>query len=261
MYSREKISCIVGTKNAEEDLRDCLESVKWADEVIVVDDFSSDRTIEIARQYTDKIFQKKMIGYPEQKDFAVQKTSFCWVLSLDADERVSPELRDEILDALSQPLEVSGFLFHRQNIFLGHEVKYCGWHEVTILRIFNKEKISFNTNLQYLDEFKISGRLGLMKNDLLHYTCRSLNEYFIRTNIWSTLNAKDLTNKGVRITPFNSLFYLFCKPCLIFIRKYFFKFGYLDGFSGFLICSLSAITYFLSYAKVWELQKGSNAES
>lgn len=252
---REKISCIIGTKNAEEDIKDCIEAVRWADEIIVVDDFSTDRTVEIARQYTDKVFQKHLSGYTEQKDFALQKTSNRWVLSLDADERVTPQLRDEILEKLSKPPELSGFLFRRMNIFLGKEVRHCGWYKANNLRLFNKEKVSYDLSMQYLESMKISGQLGIMKNDLFHYTCRRLDDYLNRVNLWSSLNAKDLFNKGIRITPLNSLYYFLFKPLAVFLQKYFLKAGFRDGFPGFLICSLSAITYFISYAKLWEIEK------
>jgi len=251
---REKISCTVGTKNAENDIRDCLEAVKWADEIIVIDDFSTDRTVEIARQYTDKVFQKKMVGDPEQRDFAIRQASHRWILSLDADERVSPQLRDEILEKLSHPAGFSGFYMRRLNIFLGRPVRHCGWYEVNNTRFFNKEKAKYDITLKYCMRMERSGPMGALKNDLLHYTCRNLQDYFNRVNIWSTLNTKDLIAKGKRVTCLNSPYYLILKPAAVFFYKYFFKSGYLDGFEGFLICAISAITYFISYAKLWESQ-------
>lgn len=254
-HSREKISVLVGAKNAENDIRDCLETVKWADEIIVVDDFSTDRTVELARQYTDKVFQKKMSAWPEQRHFAVSKASYRWILALDADERVTAQCRDEILEKLSGPLEFSGFQILRLNFFLGREVRHCGWYEAKNMRFFNKEKAKFDLNIKYLDGIEICGPVGLIKNRILHYTCRNLYDYFIRVNLWSTLNSQDLLNKGKRVTAFSSPCYLILKPIAVFFYKYFFKFGYLDGFVGFLICSISGITYFISYAKLWELQK------
>jgi glycosyltransferase involved in cell wall biosynthesis len=260
MSSKEKISCIIGTKNAEKDIKDCLEAVKWCDEIIVVDDFSTDRTIEFARQYTDKVFQKHFRGYAEQKDFALQKTSNQWILSLDADERITPQLKDEILEKLSKSPEFSGFLFRRMNIFLGREVRHCGWYEADNLRLFNKEKVKYDLSLKYLEPMSVSGQLGVMKNDLLHYTCRSLDDYLKRVNLWSSLNAEDLFNKGVNINPLNSIYYFIFKPLAVFFQKYIFKSGFKDGFVGFLICGLSSITYFISYAKLWEKQKSVNKE-
>jgi glycosyltransferase involved in cell wall biosynthesis len=256
---REKVTCIVGAKNAENDIDHCLESVKWADEIIVIDDFSADRTLEIAREYTDKVFQKKMDGYPEQIGFAVNKASNRWVLVLDADERVTPQLKNEILKILSSPITVSGFLLRRLNNFEGRQIKHCGWYEKDNLRLFNKEEAIYDFRLKYLVTMHISGLLGTLDNDLVHYTCRSLYDYFKRINLWSSLNAEDLLSKGVHINYFNSAYYLLLKPCAVFFIKYFLKAGYMDGFPGFLICSLSGITYFLSYMKLW-IRQGSEKD-
>ncbi|MDD5679703.1 MAG: glycosyltransferase family 2 protein [Candidatus Omnitrophica bacterium] len=259
MNSGEKLSCTIGTKNAAIDIRGCLESVKWADEIIVVDDFSTDGTVEIARQYTDKVFQKRLTGYTEQKNYALEKTSYRWVLSLDADERVTEELRDEISGKLSAEKDCSGYLFRRLNIFLGKEVRHCGWYEADNLRLFNKEKVGYDLGVKYLESMKVSGKLGVMKNDLVHYTCRRLDDYINRVNLWTTLNAKDLTAKGVRIRPVTAPYYFVFKPVVVFCYKYFIKAGFLDGFRGFLICGFSAFTYFISYAKLWEQENKETA--
>ena len=252
---REKISCIIGTKNAEVDISDCIESVIWTDEIIVIDDFSTDKTLEIARRYTNKIYQHPFQSYTQQKDFAVKKTCFRWVLSLDADERVSPQLKESILQKLNEGPQFDGYLCSRMNFFLGKQVKGCGWYEKNNLRFFNKERVSYNIGYYYLEEMNINGKIGRLTHDLLHYTCRELSGYLNRINIWSTLNAKDLINKGLRITYLNSSFYFFFKPGAIFFYKYFFKSGFRDGIVGLVICVLSVITYFFSYAKVWELQQ------
>lgn len=252
----EKVSCIIGTKNAEIDIRECLESVRWADEIIIIDDFSIDKTLEIARGYTHKIFQKKFSGYPEQKEYGLKKTSYRWVLSLDADERVSLQLRDEILERMSGSIEFSGFLMRRLNIFLGRQVKHCGWYEADNLRLFDKHKVGYDLGIKYLESMKVSGNLAVLNNDLLHYTCRSLDDYLKRVNLWSSLNTLDLITKGISITAFNGLYYFGLKPAAVFLGKYFIKGGFRDGFAGFLISFISAVTYFLSYAKLLEAQRG-----
>jgi glycosyltransferase involved in cell wall biosynthesis len=251
----EKISCIVGTKNAQKDIGPCLEAVKWADEIVVIDDFSTDRTLEIARQYTDKIFQKKLEGWDEQRAFGIEKTTYDWVLALDADEIVTPKLQEEIKQKLRNTEGKSGFRIRRLNIFLGKEVKHCGWYKATVVRLFNKKKVRYNLNFKYQEVQEIDGPLGVMENDLIHYTCRSLEDYLNRVNLWSTLNTRDLVTKGIRITSFNSVYYFIFKPAAVFFQKYFLKAGYRDGFVGFLICALSGVTYLISYAKLWEIQR------
>ena len=250
----EKISCIVGTKNAERDIRECLESVRWADEIIVVDDFSTDRTVEIAGEYTDNIYQQKFVGYAQQRKYALEKTSHRWVLSLDADERITPELREEIMKRLSDTKEHSGFFIRRLNIFLDKAVKHCGWYETNDLCLFDKERIIYDTTLKYLDSKVVVGSIGKLKNDMTHYTCRDISNYMERAKLWASLNAEDLITKKLRITFLTALFYFLFKPPLVFGYKYFIKGGYLDGRVGFLVSAISAYTYFLSYVKVWQKQ-------
>jgi len=254
MPVREKLSVIVGTKNAENDIGDCLESVKWADEIIVIDDFSADKTIDIARKYTDKVFQRKMTGYPEQMDFGVQKSASRWILVLDADERIMPALEEEILEKLSRPTDASGYLLRRLNLVLGREIRHCGWYEKNNIRLFNKEKVNYDLRLKYLVRMRVLGSLGMLDNDLIHHTCRDLYEYFKRVNLWSTLNTEDLIERGFRVNNLNGIFYFFIKPGAIFFQKYVLKAGYRDRFVGFLVSLLSGITYFLTYLKLWRRQ-------
>ena len=254
MNTAEKLSCVVLTKNAEQDIGECLETIKWADEIIIVDDFSTDGTIDICRRYTDKIFEKRFIGYPEQRDYGLQKTSHHWVLCLDADERIVEELKEEIIKKLSSSPAVSGFLIRRLNIVLGKEVKYSGWYETNNLRLFDKTKVAFDLSMKYVERVNVSGPLSSLKQDLIHHTCRSFGSYFERVNLWSTLNAKDMRTKGIRITLLLVWYYFFLKPIMIFFIKYVVKHGYRDKFIGFLIAVMSAFTYFVSYAKLWHMQ-------
>ncbi|MDP2906075.1 MAG: glycosyltransferase family 2 protein, partial [Candidatus Omnitrophota bacterium] len=135
----QKITCIIGTKNSEADIKDCLESAKFLDEIIVIDDFSTDQTVDIARRYTDKVFQHKLTGYPEQMNYALQQAANRWVLVLDADEVITAELQDEIRKKRTTPFAKNGYLLRRLNIFLGKEIKHCGWYEKNNLRFFDKE--------------------------------------------------------------------------------------------------------------------------
>jgi glycosyltransferase involved in cell wall biosynthesis len=137
---RKTLSVAIIAGNEEKKIGDCLESVKWADEIIVVDSGSTDRTVEIAKRYTDKVFIRKWEGYAPQKQFAIDQATCDWILSLDADERVSPELKDEILKILESETEFDGFYIPRRNFFLGKWIKSCGWYPNYQLRLFKKGK-------------------------------------------------------------------------------------------------------------------------
>lgn len=253
----QKLSCIVGTKNAQDIVGDCLEALIWADEIIIIDDYSTDRTLEICRRYTNKIFQHRLCGWNEQRDFAVRQCSFNWVLALDADEIVTSKLKDEIRQRLADPGGKSGFLLKRLNIFLGRKIKHCGWNEANNLRLFDKRKVQYNLAYQYREVMDTKGALGVLRNELIHYTARSLEDYISRMNRWSGLDAQDLSAKGERISFLNAPAYFLIKPLAVFFYKYFIKAGFLDGFAGFEVCALSAVTYLASYAKLWEAQKES----
>ena len=246
----EKITCIIGSKDSGIDIKECIESARFLGEVIVIDDFSTDKTQEIARKYADKLIEKKMGGYPEQMDFAIKQASNRWVLILDADERIAPQLQKEIKDKFARPPGVSGYMLRRLNIFLGREILHCGWYEHNNLKLFDREKVSFDLSMKYLGRWNVAGDLGTLENNIVHYTCRDLYSYFKRMNLWSSMNTEDLIDKGYRITLLNTPYYFFLKPAAVFLMKYVGKLGFLDGFEGFLICVLSACTYFLSYAKL-----------
>ncbi len=251
-----KISVVILTKNEEKYIRNALESVKWLDEIIIVDGFSTDRTLEIAREFTDKIYQKNFTSFPEQRQDALKFTSNAWVFMVDADMVVPQELKEEILQQFSRPVdEYAAFNLRFLNIYLGKKIKHCGWYDPNNTRLFNKEKGNYNTRLKYLDTFMPKGKIGLMKNHILHFGLENVSEYVIRLERYSTLNAEDLMIKGYRISGFNIFFYFLIKPTLVFLYKFIYKRGFLDGIEGLMVCLTSAISYCISYLKLWEIQR------
>ena len=170
---KNKISVIIITANEEENIRECLESVKWADEVIIVDSESSDRTTDIAGEFTDKIFIREWAGFASQKSFALEKTSNEWVLSIDADERVTPELSNEIL---SMDLSKSdGYFIKRDNYFLGKLIVGCGWGNDYQLRLMRKSKSGLTDNLVH-EGFVVSGKREKLNSSIIHYTYNSIHQ-------------------------------------------------------------------------------------
>lgn len=247
-----RLSVVTITKNEAGNIRRCMESVKWADEIVVVDDSSQDDTVRIAREYTGKVYDKKMEGFGEQKQFAVEKATGEWILVLDADEELPPALQEEIKSLLASAQAFDGYRIWRKTFYLGKWIRHCGWY-VPILRLFKRGKGRFD--LRYVHEdIILEGRLGELKNPMHHYSYTDIAQHVRKLDKFTSYDAKEFFRQGVRIRPGNMLWYFGIKPPLIFIRKFIFMGGFLDGFEGLVISAFTALAVFLNYAKVWELQ-------
>lgn len=241
-----KISVTIITGNEEENIRECLESVKWADEIIVVDSESTDRTVEIAKEYTDKLFIHKWEGYASQKNYAMEKASNDWVLSIDADERVTPGLADEILN--SNLDDFDGFRIKRENYFIGKKITGCGWGNDYQIRLFKKSKTNLTDRLVH-EGFVVDGKLGTLKNYLIHYSYRNLKDGFSKINEYSSLEASEKASRK-KITGLRVVFY----PVWAFIQHYFIRKGFKDGKHGLIVSLMHAMTKLQVYMKIWEIK-------
>lgn len=246
MMQRLSVTIVAGAE--EQNIKDCLESVKWADEIIVVSDSSKDHTIDIAREYTQKVISKKWEGYATQKQFALQKASNPWVLSLDADERVSPELKEEICQVLKNDQGYNGYYIPRKNFFLGHWVKHCGWYPGYQLRLFRKEKTRMNERKVH-EAFVVNGNVGYLRNDLLHYTHSTISATLKKINEYSTLEAEEKVDR-IKANGFHLVFV----PLAEFIKFFILKKGFLDGVYGLMVSVIHAMTKSQTYLKIWEQQ-------
>ncbi|MDP2208677.1 MAG: glycosyltransferase family 2 protein [Bacteroidota bacterium] len=250
MDNKSKISVCVISFNEERNIEECLKSVAWADEIIMVDSFSTDRTIEIAKQYTSKIFLQEWKGYSEAKIYAVQNTSYDWILSIDADERVTPELKNEIIAVINdRSKRYTGYKVARRAYFLGKWIKHCGWYPGYVVRLFRKDSGTFSKSRVH-ERFELVGETGTLKHDLLHFTDDNLLHYFNKFNKYTSLAADDLEEKG---TDFR-VWHLFIKPIYTFFKMFILKRGFLDGLHGFILSVLSSAYVFTKYAKLWEIK-------
>lgn len=248
---KEKFSVIIITKNEEKNIKECLESVKWADEIIIVDAFSEDKTIEIAKNYTDKIYQKEWIGFADQKNFALSLASNEWVLSLDADERVSHSLKQKIQNLMIEEKileEFDGFLIKRDNYFLGRKIRSCGWNRDFQLRLFKKSRTKLTNRLVH-EGFEVNGNIGKIKEPIIHLSYKSFNDAISKINHYSTLEALEKSTKK-RANIFTIIFY----PIIYFIQHFIFRYGFIDGIYGFFVSLLHTWTKLLVQIKIWELQ-------
>ncbi|MEW6075713.1 MAG: glycosyltransferase family 2 protein [Candidatus Omnitrophota bacterium] len=247
------VSAVILTKNEEKSVRRALESVRWADEIIIVDDESTDATLEICREYTDKIFVKKLADFSEQREYAISKASSEWVLFLDADDEISPPLQEEIRRVLAEEKEYNGFMLPRISSYLGKWITYCGWRSPLLL-LFRKNKARIDGRLIH-EKILIDGKVGLLKNMVYHYSYDDLSEHIVKLDFYTRLEAEELWKRGIRLKGFDFVLYFFAKPVFIFLRKYFGYQGYREGVRGFLISVTNALVVLLSYAKLWEKQK------
>ncbi len=247
-----KVSVTIITKNEEKNIKKCIESVQFADEIILVDCGSIDRTISIAQQFGEKvkIFQKKWMGYAAQKNFALSQTKNDWVLSLDADEQITSFLAQEIQKRLKLDVgNFDGYYIPRKNYFLGRWIVHCGWYPDYQLRLFLKNKAHFNDKAVH-EKVIPPPKTDKLKNSLEHYSYQNLGEYFSRLNDYTNLQSKAKEDNSL----YRIFFVLGIKPIHRFFYMYFFKLGILDGWRGFLLSVLSGYYELLVFIKVIRLK-------
>ncbi len=245
----EKISVCIIAGNEEENIGRCLQSVTWADEIVVVDSFSHDRTPEIARGYTPHVYQHEWQGYVKQKALAKTYATNPWILFIDADEEVSPELRDEIFRIFSSkiPDDVSGFDFPRKVWFLGRWILHGDWYPDRKLRLFRASRGEC-TGTEPHDRITVHGKVEHIRSPLYHYTYDNIHQQLDTLDRFSSIAAKSKPDMpGFRIV----LRMLFDPP-FRFFRCYFVKRGFLDGLPGYIIARAIAFGTFAKYAKIWE---------
>ena len=243
------VSVNIICKNEEQNIEDCLKSVLWADEIIVVDGESTDKTVEIARKFTDKVYINKWEGFASQRSFALGKSTKDWVLVLDADERCSPELKDEIIAYLNSNDKIyKGFKLPRRNFFLGKWIKHGGWYPGYQFRFFRKDSTIVSDRLVH-EGYVIDGEIGTMKNDILHYTVQSISEFMHKVNGYSTLQAEEKSKRhNVKFRD------ILLRPIASFYIQFFVRGGFRDGIHGLMVANFDVITNMLTYMKIWELQ-------
>ena len=242
-----KISAVVLTKNEEKNIERCLKSAAAiSDEIIVVDSLSNDRTVEIAKAYTDKIFLNPWPGFSEQRIFALTKTSHDWILWLDADEEAPPDLADEIR---TLDFDKDGYYIPRLVHYLGRWIRHCGWYPDYTLRLFNKNKGHFSNVLVH-ESFTVSGTTGKLKHPIRHYPYRNISHHLEKMNVYTDLSALQKQRKGKATTIASALFHSFFR----FFKMYLLKRGFLDGGPGLVVSVLGSVYVFLKYIKQWELQ-------
>ena len=246
------LSIAIITHNEEENIRYALESIKWADEIVVVDSFSADRTQEICREYTDKVHSLEWVGYSEQKRKAISLTTHPWVLVLDADERVTDSLRDEIIALMRNNPSMDGYYIPRKNYFIKKWIRHGGWWPDYTLRLFRREKAAIETR-EVHEAVKVNGKTGKLKNPIEHYTYKDIGDYLNRMQNYSTLAAKELFKRGQSASIFDIIF----RPVFTFFRMFVLRMGVLDGFYGIILAYLYSVYTYKKYSKLRKMNQTS----
>ena len=247
MSPREPLSALVTTKNEERTIRACLESIRWAEEVVVVDSGSVDGTLAIARSIADRVLEHEYESPAAQKNWALPQLTHTWTLILDADERVTPTLRREIEALLADPLRRDGYWIRRENSFYGRPIRSSGWQRDRVLRLFDRRKGSYRPVLVH-EEVNLQGPAGHLEAKLLHEPYRDLDQYFEKWSRYSRWSAEELARRGVRA----SWLRLLVRPWLRFLRMYVLEGGFREGRRGIVLCWLAAFSVFTKYARRWE---------
>lgn len=254
---KQGLSVALIAKNAGAYIERCLRSVTWADEIVVLDGHSTDCTREIARRFGAKVIEKDFESFPAERQYVLEHTAHNWVLSLDADMIVPPPLAREIQEALAKGPECDGYRMRCLNHFLGREIWHCSWFDCRFLRLFDKRKGSYDLTDKVLDHFRCAGRVGRLKQYLVHHQTETLAEYLQKqTGRYTPLTADEYFKKGVCIRWWNIPWYFLLRPFLIFLYKYAWKRGFLDGIPGLIICLNSAILYYFIFSVMWDRQRG-----
>jgi glycosyltransferase involved in cell wall biosynthesis len=240
-----RLSVVITTLNEENNMRGCLESIKWVDEIVIIDSGSSDRTVEICKEYTDKVFQAKL-GFADAFNLGIRKTRGEWILPLGADERVTTDLRREIEIAIRDH-KYDGYFIPRKNIVLGKWIKGARWYPAYQLRLFKRGKGYFSDR-EVHESIILHGKKGKLNNPLIHLCVPTVMTAWKKYDLYTTLEVRQKVKEGEKFSVCKFLSY----PFMQFIYRFFLEGGFRDGCHGFFVSMNYAFYEFIEQAKFWE---------
>jgi glycosyltransferase involved in cell wall biosynthesis len=244
-----RVSACVIAGNEEKNIEECVRSLAFCDEVVVVDSHSKDRTREVASALGARVVEHDWEGHIGQKNFAVSLAKNDWVLCVDADERVTPELREAVLRVTASEPDCAGYEVNRRNIYLGAWVKHGGWYPDAKVRLFDRRRGKWGGTNPH-DHVQVDGKTGSLGADLEHLSYRDVSHHVTKSiDFFSTISAREKLARGQGFVTLQLVF----GPPLKFCKMFFLRLGFLDGWRGFIVATLGAFFVFLKYAKLWEL--------
>ncbi len=245
-----KITALAITYNEEENVERYFESLSFADEIIFVDSQSTDKTIEIAERLGVKVIQRKFDDFSNQRNFAIEQASHDWILFFDLDEIISKDLELEIKSIVQKPDDKVAFYIRRKFYFMSKLIRYGGWQNDKAIRLFNKQHCQYNGNLVH-ELVQSTGKTGVLKNKLHHYSYKNFDNYNDKLNLYSKLQAENLF--FLKQKP--NLYHFFIRPTYRFLWQYIFRLGILDGKTGFILAYIHSFSVFKRYLQLWMMYR------
>ena len=244
-----KITAIIPTLNEEVHIEAAIKSVSFADEIIVIDSYSTDNTVNLAEKHNVKIIKREFDDFSSQKNFAISQAKHPWIYILDADERVTQEVKKEILEAVKNSKNKVGFYVRRSFYFAGRNINYGGCQRDKVVRLFLKEFCKYKGVVH--ETIDTNGELGFFKNKIEHYSYKNYDHYISKMNHYGALRGKEYFERGKKV----NLFHILIKPPARFVIHYFIRLGFLDGFPGYIFAKAQAYGVYVRYIKLWLLNR------
>ncbi len=247
---KNKISCVIVTKNEQANICRCLQSVQWMDEILVLDSGSVDETVKICKEFGCKVVETEWMGFGKTKRFAVEQAKYDWIFSIDADEEMTTELRETLQQLLQTANPAAGYYIKRRSFYLGKRIRFSGWNRDYPLRFFNRKFGNFNEK-EVHESVRIAAPKKNIEDCLLHYTYPTIESHIQKIDLYSTLGAQQLLAKGKQASVFTAVM----RGKVKFLKIYILQAGFLDGLEGLVLALISAFGVYLKYLKLWELTR------
>ena len=244
---KQKLSVLIITLNEEQHIQSLLEDIDFADEIIVVDSYSTDKTTSIIKSFENvKLIQNQFVNYSLQRNFALDKAKNPWVLFIDADEKLTPSLKSEIIATISDKNAASAYLIYRTFMFKNNKLNFSGWQTDKIFRLFNKTNCRYTEDRMVHEKLLVNGEIATLKNKIIHFSYTSFQDYKAKMHKYGVLKANEKIQKGQK----SSYFLMILHPLYTFLYQYLIRLGILDGIKGITICYLNAYSIFIRYKEL-----------
>jgi len=239
-----KITGLIITLNEEQNVAEVIQNIDFVDEIIVLDSYSVDKTVEIAQSFDKvKVYQNKFENFTDQRNLALDYATHNWILFLDADERLTPKLKEEIFQTIQQENTAEAYYFYRKFMFKGKPLHFSGWQTDKNIRLFKKDAARYSKERLVHEILRVKGRTRVMKHKLIHYSYINYHSYKLKMKNYAQLKARELYMKEIK----PNIFHFYIKPTYKFLYKYIIRLGILDGKRGFIICYLNAYSVYCRY--------------